>query len=379
MAKKSITPGQIRVNNRQLIYRYIYHNKKTSQLDISYALHLSRPTVAANLTELEAEGLIYKNGTIDSDQIGRKAAAYSIVSDLRVGIGVEITEKEIKMMAVDLYGSTIKGQIMGLLYRDDPAYYKGLSDEILKFISSLHLADEKTQVVGVGFAMQGLVSPDGMSITYGKVLECTGLKIDVLQTHIPYPCRFIHDSESAARTELWFRPEIQDAFFLSLSPHLGAALIHNRQIMIGKHGHSATAEHIQMTQYGKRCYCGQIGCAETLCSMDALLCGENADAFFIKVRSGQDEAVERWKTYLDYLARFLQILHLIYDVDFIIGGYLTHYIKPEDIQYLYARIREKNFFDEEMDFLTLSVRPEHGITVGAALPFIQEFLSECGV
>lgn len=379
MPKKSITPGLIRANNRQLIYRYIYHNKKSSQLDIAYALHLSRPTVATNLAELESEGLICKNGTIDSDQIGRKASAYSIVSDFRVGIGVEITQEEVKMMAVDLYGSTIQGQILELHYRGEDSYFDELSGKILDFISILQLPDEKTRIVGVGFAMQGLVSPDGMSITYGKILECTGLKIDVLQSRIPYPCRFIHDAESAARTELWFRPEIHDAFFLSLSQHLGAALIHDRQILTGKHGHTATAEHIQMTQTGRRCYCGQIGCAETLCSMEALLGDEDADSFFRKVRNGEEAAVKRWKAYLDNLARFLQILHLIYDVDYIIGGYLTHYIRQEDIQYIYKKIEEKNFFEEKMDFLTPSVRPVHGITVGAALPFIQDFLTECGV
>ena len=60
--KKSITPKQIKATNRQLIYRYIYENEKVSQQELSYELHLSRPTVAANLAELEADGLIYRNG-----------------------------------------------------------------------------------------------------------------------------------------------------------------------------------------------------------------------------------------------------------------------------------------------------------------------------
>ena len=53
-----ITPGQIKKNNRQQIYNYIYSRGKVSQQDISYALHLSRPTVTANLTALEEDGLI---------------------------------------------------------------------------------------------------------------------------------------------------------------------------------------------------------------------------------------------------------------------------------------------------------------------------------
>ena len=82
MAKR-ITPGQIKKTNRQQIYEYIYRERNVSQQDIAYALRLSRPTVAANIARLEEDGLIYKSGRQDSDQIGRKAAAYSAVPDFR--------------------------------------------------------------------------------------------------------------------------------------------------------------------------------------------------------------------------------------------------------------------------------------------------------
>ena len=88
--KKSITPTQIKQNNRGLIYHFIYKNKNVSQQDISYELHLSRPTVTSNLTVLENDGLIMKNGLIDTELVGRKAAAYSIVPDYRISIGIEI-------------------------------------------------------------------------------------------------------------------------------------------------------------------------------------------------------------------------------------------------------------------------------------------------
>ena len=83
-AAERITPGQIKKTNRQLIYDYIYQRKKVSQQDIAYALRLSRPTVASNLSEMEEAGLVRKNGQLDQDQIGRKAMAYSVVPDYRI-------------------------------------------------------------------------------------------------------------------------------------------------------------------------------------------------------------------------------------------------------------------------------------------------------
>ena len=84
--KKSITPNQIKENNRHLIYQYIYKKEKVSQQDIAYDLHLSRPTVTTNLTSLMDDGLITKDGQIDTEYVGRKACAYAIVPDFRVGM-----------------------------------------------------------------------------------------------------------------------------------------------------------------------------------------------------------------------------------------------------------------------------------------------------
>ena len=105
--KKSITPNQIKENNRNLIYQYIYKNKKVAQQDIAYDLRLSRPTVTANLADLEEDGMIRKSGQIKTEYVGRKAAAYMIVPDFRISIGIEILKTEVKMIAVNLYGDKI--------------------------------------------------------------------------------------------------------------------------------------------------------------------------------------------------------------------------------------------------------------------------------
>ena len=122
--RKSITPNQIKETNRTLIYQYIYKKKKVSQQDISYDLHLSRPTVTTNLSSLEEDGLIVKSGQIDTEYVGRKASAYSVVPDFRVGIGVEILSEEIKMIAVDLYGTKIERYVYGITYRDEDPYFQ---------------------------------------------------------------------------------------------------------------------------------------------------------------------------------------------------------------------------------------------------------------
>lgn len=376
--KKSITPNQIKQNNRSMIYHFIYSNQKVSQQDLSYNLHLSRPTIASNLAAMEEDGLIQKSGAIDTEYVGRKAAAYSIVSDYRISIGVEILKKEAKMVAVNLYGEKIGYMVYEVSFERNESYYKAICDKILEFKNSLNTTDEK--ILGIGFAMQGLVSPDKQTILYGEVLSCTGLSITEFSRHLPYPCSFIHDADSAAVSELWVSPELTDAFYLSLSKHLGAAIISKGTILTGKHGHNSTIEHIQMKPDGSKCYCGKIGCMETLLSLSALLGEqETAETFFQKVRQNDSFCKNRWNTFLAELAEAINMLHLIYDTDFILGGYIAQYLCKEDLDFLHRQIQQLTPFTEEQDFLRISKMPMNNISIGAALPYIQEFLNDSDI
>lgn len=371
---KSITPKKIRENNRQLIYQYLYHHSNIAQQDIIYALRLSRPTVANKLAEMEEAGLVLKGGSIASDSAGRKAVAYSINPLYRIAIGVEITDREFKIIAVDLFGQNRKRKVVSARFSTDETYFETLGCEIKKFIAGLSVSDE--QILGIGFAVQALVSSDGQTITYGRIQNCTGLTIDRIERYLPYPCSFIHDAASAATAELWASPDLTDAVFLSLSYHFSSAVIENRTLITGKHGHNGALEHIQIVPNGKKCYCGHYGCVETVCSIDALLReDETIEDFFQKVRAKEPEESARWDSYLTSLAQVINNAHLFCDLDYILGGYLAHYMTADDLQYLYQKIRELSSFEEPDDFIHLSRMPEHSTTIGAALPYIRQFLN----
>ena len=78
--------------------------------------------------------------------------------------------------------------------------------------------------------------------------------------------------------------------------------------------------------------------------------------------------------FLTHLARSINMLHLIYDKIFILGGYLAPYLNESDLAFLYMEIEKLTPFPETSDFLQISKMPKHNITIGAALPYIQKFL-----
>lgn len=378
MEKFSLT--DIRKMNYSDVYHYIYKNDRTSTQAIANALKMSLPTVGQHLNALTESGLIEKCGQIQS-QIGRKATAYSIIPQAKISIGVEILSERILIAAVDLYGEQIGQMKLSITFENQPEYFKKVSQCILDFIQSLSIDTDR--VLGIGFGLQGLISQDGAEIIYGKILNCTGLKIDAFQQYLPIPCQFIHDSKCAALTDLWYAPDITDAIYLSIGHHLGGALIIDGNISSGRTGRSGTFEHMTLVQNGRPCYCGQKGCMECYCSVDALLNeDEELEEFFQKKEAGEPDTLKRWDAFLGYLAMAINNLHMVVDCSIILGGHLAPYLTSEDISHLHKLVQENTAFPEDEPFIlpghykTQNNHKTHVIALGAALPYIREFLNE---
>lgn len=371
--KRSITPGQIKRNNRQLIYEYIYEHPRVSQQDISYELKLSRPTVANNLASLEEEGFIEKAGLKDSGTVGRKAMAFQINAQKRIAIGVDHQVDSLHLAAVDLNGELVKFLIDPLPFENTEDYYQAAAVHIQNFIDSVKISDD--QILGVGIAMQGLVSPDGTHTIYGKIVNFDGLTVDQFSQYLPYPVKLRHDAACGAISELWENENLTNAMYLFVGWHLGAEIIYNRKLVHGMHGHPSSIEHLPLFSKKKKCYCGNYGCAETECCLSAVIHeGEDIDEFFNHVRNNDPSYIERWETFLRNMAVAINAAHLIADFDYVLGGTIAPYLTESDIRFLHKEVAKLSPFNDSDDFIHISRMPEHNIPIGAALPYLEDYL-----
>ena len=184
---KNITVSDIKKNNLTLIYNLIYSTGKISKQEIAAQLNLSLPTVTQKIVQLEDKGLVVKDGHFESS-VGRRAVAYSIRSDARIAIGVGILQNQVRILSVDLKGEVSGSTSFNISYSNVDEYYKDVSYKIKDFIlEQNYLMD---QILGVGFAMQGLTSVDGRKVIYGDILGYTGLEISVFSQYLNFPCSF---------------------------------------------------------------------------------------------------------------------------------------------------------------------------------------------
>ena len=374
MSEKGLTTISLKKINKSKVYQYIYKSKVTSKLQIVSDLQMGLSTVSQNLNLLEQEGLIERNGYFDSTG-GRKAQAIQIVPDFKISIGIGILKNMFHLTAVDLYGNAIFTDTFSVPYSNTPAYYEQIAGTVREFIASNQYEDEK--VLGISIATQGITSPDHTTVTYGTIMDNTGMKLEEFSRRLPYPCCLEHDSKSAAFLELWKHPELDSAVIFLLNRNLGGAIITNHQIHQGNSMHSGTLEHMCINPDGPLCYCGNRGCLETYCSVDSLeqATGMTIKEFFPLLREKKSsQLIQVWKDYLNHLAFAMKNLNLIIDAPVIISGYLAPYFTDEDLSYLTEHINLSAPFKLDKDQILVGTNGQYTPAIGAALHYVDQFI-----
>jgi predicted NBD/HSP70 family sugar kinase len=366
---------ELKKKNRNNIYKLLQQEKCITKQDIVNRLKLSLPTVTQNLMEMQEEGLVQQKGSFGNTG-GRRAQGYSIIADARVAIGVDLNNKHIAVVAIDLEGNILDHIRIHCRFEKNSNYYKKVGDLVEQMIEKCKL--DKKQILGVGISIQGVIDQDQKTVIYGPILDITGEYLANIAEFIPYPCALFHDADAAAFAEIWISPQLRNAVYLSLSTNLGGSVIIDRKIYAGDKNYGGKIEHMTLVPDGLPCYCGEVGCAEAYCSANVLT--ENTEdgllaTFFKKLGEGSKEHMEIWHRYVKYLSIVLNNIRTLFGCEVIIGGYMGEYLEchMDEIKELtYMR----NSFSKSDDYLRLCSFRIEAIASGAALQFIDDFINQ---
>lgn len=362
----------IKQANSRNVYQLFFQHKRLSKPQIVKLLNLSLPTVVNNICKLEREGKIKESGQF-RPQGGRPATGYSLVEDAFISIGIAIYQHHIRCIALNLKGTIIHNQYISFYFENNANYIATLCHAITQFIAKSGYSAER--ILGIGVSVQGIADKNGEFMLYGKVINCASLKASDFSPYLSHPVKLFHDVKCAALTELWFSKKINNAIYVSISEHLGGAIILNGQIDFGKKGYSGALEHLQIHENGNLCYCGQRGCLETYCSISALLTpDETIELFFDNLRNGNVKTKERWNIYLHHLAKGLNSVYLLLERNIILGGEISYYLIDEDLEILQSQMEEISTFPIDKPIISIALQQKHTSAIGAALPFLITYL-----
>ena len=177
--------------------------------------------------------------------------------------------------------------------------------------------------------------------------------------------------------ELWNDPSLINAIYFNVRDDVSGAMIIDRKYFQDGPYKSGIFEHMTIVPNGRPCYCGKKGCVNAYCSLRGLLKNqEDIQSFFRKLRGGSQTCQKRWMKYLKYWAVAIDNLHMTINSHIILGGLLSRYLTEEDIAYLHQLVREVSAFPVEERFIEVSRYGDFPACIGAALPYVQEYLRE---
>ncbi len=366
---------QILEKNYEAVYSLFFEHEYLSKPQVAKLSGFSMPTVMSHIKRLEENSLIKKSRVL-SAEIGRPATAYSLNTDAKVSIGVEIMSDKIKCAVFNLKAQAIAKKTFTLKCTYSPYYPKNLCHVLKDFMSELNLGKEN--VLGIGISLQAVVDSHGQNIIYSRILPISNLDINFLESELKLPCRLFHDVECAAINELWFSSDLGNAVFISLSEHIGGCLIKDHKIESGKCGYAGALEHIEIEEKGRLCYCGKQGCLETYCSISALKKDSQLDLkeFFSRLRDGGDRENKIWNDYLEHLSKALSTVYLLLERDIVLGGEMSSFLNSSDVLKLEELIKKRCTFQINGQFISIATVERDAAITGAALFFLSLALPE---
>lgn len=372
MKRITATTTDLKLINRNKVYRYIFENDKVSKQDLVQALGLSLPTISQNLTELFAQGLLRYSGKFESSG-GRKPKKISIIPDARMVVGVEIKMEHINLLAIDLKGNLRPSERLEHKFEANESYGKFLAAEIEHYIEKNDI--DPNVVLGVGISIPGVMDEDKQHIINAPTLKAKYVPLAPIIKYITRKIFVENDANAGGYAEIHSRKDLSALAFLSVSEGVGGSFITNGLLYNGSNNRGAEFGHMTVVNNGRECACGKHGCLEAYISTSRLTCGDDkkVDGFFEKLKAGDPECKKKWDEYLTYLCMGINNIRTIIDCDVILGGSLSRYVGDyfEDIK---KRLSEILVFDNGTDFLHLSNYTANESAIGTALHFVDEFV-----
>lgn len=372
MSYKSESLTRIKSSNRSDVFNLLYSGNSFTKQEIAYKLYLSLPTVTANLSYLLDLGIICKSGYKDHTG-GRRAITYSLNSNFRVAIGLDITKNHITTVVVNLRGDVLHRETVKYLYERTDAYFRYLGQLVDECVNASGVSE--SSILGVGIGVPGLVDESSETIRYGKTMNFTGVTREEFSRYIRFPTFMINDAKAAAGAEFWTHPELNTFFYVMLSDYVGGALIIDGHLYGGYATHSAEIGHICLEPNGKQCYCGNRGCSDPYLSATALsqFTDGNFEVFFELLEHRNPTVLKAFDTYLEYLCRAATNAYVLLECPIVLGGYVGSHLEPY-IGEIQKRVARMNQYDPGTFIRTCRYKTEP-IAAGSALYFISNYIS----
>lgn len=266
----------LKKNDLQVLQTIFSHGNAT-RLHIAKETGFSLALISSILSNLSGNRYIIKKGKTQSAS-GRPSIIYQIRPDLGHSLGISVKPSSIRIVTIDFSKKVIFEKNYQLRLSPDPSTHT--NDIIMQILQRITEMLEKPPlgqlpIVSVGIALPGMVDTNRNIWLQG--LHVSGVThinmVDEIQKRINIPIFIEDESRALAYREkfLGCGLGLENFVLLYLDEGMGTGVISHDKIFRGYHGLSGEIGHITHPGSSYRCSCNNIGCMETILSIQGII------------------------------------------------------------------------------------------------------------
>lgn len=255
--------------NRLKVLDIIRKKGPLARPEIARLTGLSPSSITNIVTCLLEKHLVAEKGTVDTNDVGRKATllefnpAVHHIAAVNIGVG-GITYALARMDGVILSSKLVPGRAG----EGDDGLQKLVGDGIGRLIGESE--GRGCSVAAAGISVSALVKDEGRFVQSSSLKWSGPFMREQLESDTGLPVFILNSTRSKA---LWalrsrFEEDDRNVIFLDLALGVGIVSFLDHRIseaVIGEFGHTT------VKRDGPKCFCGNRGCLEMMCSVEAVL------------------------------------------------------------------------------------------------------------
>ena len=263
---------QIKQTNAGVVYRLIDQLGPVSRIDLSRLAQLAPASITKIVREMIEAHLVQETEIQEPGSRGRPAVGLMVETEAWHYLSVRINRGEINLALRDLSSKLVVEEQLALPQQESQPLLERIIAHIDRFF--IRHQQKLERLTAIAITLPGIIDTENGIVHRMPFYDVQEMPLGpALESRTGVPVFIQHDISAWTMAESLFGASrgARDVIQVVIDHNVGAGVVTDGRLLHAGSSSLVEIGHTQVDPYGKRCYCGNHGCLETIASIDSVL------------------------------------------------------------------------------------------------------------